>query len=121
MKYLLLFIALLLSFPIKAEEIEISGEIITSLLPTIIAFGENSRQSFTKTGATTYLENGRNSYGRWRVQNNLYCSHWPPSEMWVCYRVVIDGVPGKPPEKIVWIGTRGSRTINQIEQKGSSQ
>ena len=121
MKYLLLIFALLLSSPIKAEEKEISGELITSLLPTIIAFGKNSRQSFTKAGATTYLESGRNSSGRWRVQNNLYCSQWQPSEMWVCYRVVIDGDPGKPPEKIAWIGTSGNRTINQIEQKGSSQ
>ena len=121
MKYILLFFALLLSFPAKAEEKEISGGIISSLLPTIIAVGGNSRQSFTKTGATTYIEGGRNSYGRWRVQSNLYCSQWPPSEMRVCYRVVIDSEPDKPPKKIVWIGTSGNRTVNQIEHKGSSQ
>ncbi len=121
MKSLLMIMVLLLSFPLNAAERELNGDGITELLPNIIASGNNTRQSSTKTGATKYVDNGRNTFGRWRVQNNLYCSQWPPSEVWVCYRVVIDDDTGKPPNKIVWIGNSGNRTINKIEHKGSSQ
>ena len=105
--------------PAMAAEKELSGEEITDLLPTIIATGKNSRQTFTKIGATTYWDNGRKilgareTFGRWRVQNNLYCSQWPPSDAWACYRVVTDSSK----KSLVWIGMSGNRTMNQFEHK----
>ena len=51
----------------SAEEVKLSGEQIKAFLPTIIAVGEKTRQSFSKAGATTYTDRGRDSYGAWRV------------------------------------------------------
>lgn len=48
----------------------------------------NSTQTFYKNGETGYVE-GRPSLGYWRVENNQYCSQWPPSSTWTCYDVYL--------------------------------
>jgi len=108
----LIFVAIFCA-PAMAAEKELSGEEITNLLPVIIATGKNSRQTFKKSGATTYWDNGRETAGRWRVQNNLYCSQWPPSDAWACYRVMTDSSQ----KSLVWVGMSGTRTVNNFEHK----
>ncbi len=65
---------------------------------------------FSPTGSTTFLASSRPpSYGEWKAEDNQYCSQWPPSGGWDCYRISADGeevtfVPldgGDP-----WSGTR---------------
>jgi len=113
MKFIALIIMVFSCVPAMAQEKELSGEELTKLLPKIIATGKNSRQTFTKTGATTYWDNSRETFGRWRVQNNHYCSQWPPSDAWACYRVLTDSSQ----KSLVWVGMSGTRTVNQFEHK----
>ena len=48
-------------------------------------------QFFDPGGGTRYREQGgEETEGRWRVnQKGEYCSLWPPSDRWVCYRVTV--------------------------------
>lgn len=115
MKSVLLVAMLLLTASAMAAEKALSGAEIARLLPMIVAVGDNSRQTFTASGATTYIDGGRQSAGRWRVQDNLYCSQWPPSGSWACYQVLVDGEKGKSAERLIWVGNSGKRTINRID------
>jgi len=47
---------------------------------------------FSPAGSTTYLAESRPpSYGEWKAENNRYCSQWPPSGGWDCYKISADG------------------------------
>ena len=47
---------------------------------------------FSPAGSTTYLAESRPpSYGEWKAENDRYCSQWPPSGGWDCYRISADG------------------------------
>jgi len=81
-----------------AEERTLSGPEIAPFLQNIVSMGNNSRQTFSGDGTTSYSENGRYSAGRWQVQGNKYCSQWPPNTSWACYHVAIDEAAGT----IVW-------------------
>jgi len=86
---------------------------IAALLPTIVAIGDQTSQIFSSAGATTYTDRGRASFGSWRVQDDKYCSQWPPAGGWSCYAVDFD-----PEAKVlIWIGGGGDRTINRVETK----
>lgn len=98
----------------NAGETKLSGVEIEALLPTIIARGEATRQVFSDTGSTTHSNRGRDSFGRWRVQDDQYCSQWPPSGNWTCYDVIL--VEGAP-ETIIWIDALGGQTRNEFERR----
>ncbi|MBX2869461.1 MAG: hypothetical protein KTR18_12340, partial [Acidiferrobacterales bacterium] len=55
--------------------------------------GTKWRQTFTADGETYYEEtNGfRPSFGQWKALNNEYCSVWPPSAIWSCYKMTAEG------------------------------
>ncbi len=58
--------------------------------------GRKWRQTFSAGGATVYSEAGRaDSPGRWSARSDdgggLYCSLWPPSDRWDCYRMTQEG------------------------------
>jgi hypothetical protein len=44
-----------------------------------------ARQTFQASGRTLYIHGGHESWGRWRVEADAYCSSWPPSSLWACY------------------------------------
>jgi len=47
---------------------------------------------FSAAGSTTYLAESRPpSYGEWKAENDRYCSQWPPSGGWDCYKISADG------------------------------
>ena len=46
---------------------------------------KSANQTFYPSGKTLYNQGGRESRGNWRVQNNQYCSQWPPNDLWACY------------------------------------
>lgn len=85
-----------------AQERKLSGEEISNLLPKIKTKGPNYTQTFTDKGLTSYRYDGRPSEGRWMVQDDQYCSTWPPNNIIECYDVIADT------EKmtITWIGSR---------------
>jgi len=68
----------------------------------------NSSQSFSSGGETTFVE-GRPSLGYWRVDNNQYCSKWPPSSQWACYDVFLNSggntVRFRGTDGVNWDGT----------------
>ncbi len=55
--------------------------------------GRAYRQYFSPDGSTRYQEeNSRPSSGSWKVNDSgEYCSIWPPSSRWVCYKLLIHG------------------------------
>ena len=87
-----------------AQEQKLTGAEIEALLPNIKAKGENFTQVFTQKGLTTYTYDGRPSEGRWMVQDNQYCSTWPPNNAIECYDVLVD----KTQKSITWIGAGNS-------------
>lgn len=66
-------------------------QIITALSDRQVVYTNqgNSSQTFHKNGETTFVE-GRPSLGYWRVDNDQYCSQWPPSSTWACYDVYLN-------------------------------
>ena len=64
------------------------------------------RQVFYESGRTLY-DDGRDSWGYWEVRGDAYCSQWPPSAGWVCYRMWRWQRGGK--QWVVWIGDSGTR------------
>ncbi|MEP1206352.1 MAG: hypothetical protein ABJM29_17355 [Rhizobiaceae bacterium] len=95
----------------------LTSEEIAQLLPKIIAIGDQTSQIFSAAGATTYTDRGRASFGSWRVQDDKYCSQWPPAGGWSCYAVDYD----ETTKVLIWIGGGGDgdgdRTVNRVEPK----
>lgn len=58
-----------------------------------VTYDAGARQHFYASGRTLYTH-GEPSWGSWRVENDRYCSLWPPSPDWDCYEVQGDGVNG---------------------------
>ena len=103
---------ILFAAPLSAEERKLNNAEIDALLPTIVSLGENTRQTFSARGATTYTDRGRDSCGTWAARGDRYCSQWPPANGWACYDVLVDG------ETLIWVGDSGHRTINVMKPKG---
>ena len=49
-------------------------------------FEDGATQVFRSDGTTTYTEHGRPSEGTWYVEEQQFCSFWPPSYTG-CYEV----------------------------------
>lgn len=106
------FVLLLLTSPLSAKERKLSDAEIEALLPTIIVLGEDTRQTFSAGGATTYSDRGRDSYGSWAARGYRYCSQWPPANGWACYDVLVEN------DTLIWVGDSGNRTITTMKPKG---
>ena len=102
----------LLATSLSAEERKLNNAEIDALLPTIIAEGKDTRQTFSAKGATNYTDRGRDSFGTWAARGDQYCSQWPPANGWACYDVLVDG------DTLIWVGESGNRTINTMKPKG---
>lgn len=96
-----------------AAETRLSGGEITALLPEITAKTYDTFQTFSEDGSTNYRASGRPSTGRWRVEDNRYCSTWNTggTPIWTCYEVLRDG------DMLIWVDPNGERTVNTIEHK----
>jgi len=47
---------------------------------------ETAKQVFYASGRTLY-DSGRPSWGYWRIEDDAYCSQWPPNDLWACYKM----------------------------------
>lgn len=94
-----------------AQEIKLTGPQISELLVTIKSIGENNSQTFGKNGATNYTEKNRDSFGRWWVEADQYCSVWPPNSFKACYDVLRDG------NQLIWVGESGRRILTNLLPK----
>jgi hypothetical protein len=57
--------------------------ILAALSARVLGYPDGRLQDFFADGRTLYGE----SAGRWDVRGDRYCSVWPPSDGWTCYRV----------------------------------
>lgn len=100
-----------------AQEQLLQAPEIISLLANQKVKGEDFEQSFgDPTGhasaSTTYWQGGNASFGRWRVEGDAYCSQWPPTEFWTCYKVAT--YDENALKHVIWIASDGSRYIGHI-------
>ena len=92
-----------------AEERRLNAAEIEAMLSgnTAISTGGDPsyRQYFDPSGATTYVQEGREpSPGRWQADaaKDHYCSYWEPTG-WDCYEVYSEG-----PDSVIWVVPGGS-------------
>ena len=62
--------------------------ITTALSARVLGYPDGTLQDFFPDGRTLY----RDSFGRWEVRDDRYCSVWPPSDRWTCFSVAINGL-----------------------------
>lgn len=83
----LLVAALLVSSPVWAEDWrQLSGEEVREALTGRTVDYDGAWQDFRASGATLYNA-GEDSWGRWDIRGDQYCSQWPPNSSWACYDV----------------------------------
>jgi hypothetical protein len=103
----IVYLVLLISTPVQAEDISLSGAEITQTLSdvTLTAIDNNNHisQIFQKAGVTLYIVDGQQSQGFWKIQGEKYCSQWPPHEQWDCYDMTRNG------KIITFISSAGKR------------
>lgn len=101
------FALILLIWPgiLTAEEFRpLTGpQILDALSGRTLIYDNGATQVFEPSMATQYFL-GRPSSGSWAVRENLYCSIWPPSDLWACYEVQSDGT------RIRFVGNAGDVT-----------
>ena len=115
MRYLVFLFVIVSGAAAASGERQLSGEEISALLPSITATTDATRQTFAEDGGTLFKDATRTSEGRWRVQGDFYCSTWPPSDAWRCYRVGVEKGSGGKPDTIIWTDAElGDRTVNFI-------
>ena len=115
MRLLLAFLVLFAAPATASDARKLSGDEIKTLLPTITAVTETTRQTFAANGDTEHTDSARTTMGRWRVQQDFYCSTWPPSDAWRCYAVELREGSGAAPDRIIWIDAElGDRTVNDV-------
>ena len=85
-----LFVTALGSVGSAGEWPTLNGTQIETLLNDARLNYDGAWQEFYKSGKTLYNA-GRDSWGNWRVQGNLYCSEWPPNAGWDCYAMTQRG------------------------------
>jgi len=92
------FAALLLMAGVSVanEQTKLNSEQIRAFLSDHYVMGNYKgrewKSFFNANGDTHYSEaNGRPSNGRWKAENDRYCSQWPPSATWDCYIITASG------------------------------
>lgn len=118
MRVLIAVCTVLLASPAKPADRPLTNAEIADLLPRVVAIGQDTRQTFSAAGATTYSQGGRDSYGSWWAEGDQYCSRWPPADGFACYDVRLDEAPADGGDPILtWIGDSGVPSINRLKPK----
>jgi hypothetical protein len=86
-------------------------EIEEALAGRELIYDNAATQTFAAGGDTVY-DAGTPSRGSWRVSDDQYCSVWPPSDRWDCYRVERsqDGVV------LRFVSDRGGETLGRYAE-----
>lgn len=81
----------------------LEGEAMRAALEgRVLVYEDGTQQDFRADGQTLY---GADSWGRWRVEGDRYCSVWPPSDRWACYDLEREG------ERFRFLSDDGSETV----------
>ena len=106
---LLLCSVLVISTSAFSTEAKLDAAAIRELLSdtTYVSSDDNrpTEQVFQASGATFTIDVATKalSQGFWRIQDDKYCSVWPPSEHWSCYSVL------KTDQGVVFVSSSGTR------------
>ncbi len=86
MRRFALSLLLISTVPAAAEDgwVVMSGEEIQDALTDRKLQYASAWQEFRASGRTLYNA-GEDSWGYWAVRDDMYCSLWPPSDLWACY------------------------------------
>lgn len=89
-----LLIWLSVAIPALAEDWRaLDGPGITAALAArVVQYQDGSTQNFFQDGRTLYEAGGGESWGKWWVEGDRYCSSWPPSDVAACYGVEAQGL-----------------------------
>jgi len=68
----------------------LSGDEIRQALTGRTLQYDSAWQDFRASGKTLYNA-GADSWGNWQVQDDQYCSQWPPNDLWACYAMERNG------------------------------
>ncbi len=117
---LVLILLTIIANPAPAAERRLTGPEIVNLLAGATVIGAGFSQEFFRPkrnwpANTTNKEGSNLTFGKWEIRANQYCSQWPPSKLWSCYRVttwVNDGSIG-----IAWIDSSGRRFEGEIASR----
>ncbi|RLJ60275.1 hypothetical protein BCF46_0473 [Litoreibacter meonggei] len=90
----------------NADWLPLTGAEIDTALRDRGLIYENATQHFYASGRTLYTS-GRDSWGYWRVEEDTYCSQWPPADGWACYSVARRADNGA----LKFIGDSGAETV----------
>ena len=73
-----------------------------------LVYGSGAWQEFRVLGGTLYNA-GQDSWGDWRVEGDLYCSLWPPSDLWACFGMQRAG------DRLRFLDSNGEITEGHVE------
>lgn len=71
----------------------VGAGIAQGLTDRTVIYDNGATQHFYASGRTLYTF-GEPSWGSWRIENDRYCSLWPPAPDWDCYEVQSNGAGG---------------------------
>ena len=110
MRRLMMAMMMVLPVGVVGEEqswAAMSGAEITAALTERALKYSMATQKFYASGRTLY-DAGRPSWGYWRVEGDEYCSQWPPSDLWACYRMERLG------DQLRFVGEQGEKTVGDF-------
>lgn len=107
---------------VAADERRVKGDEIHAVLSGARVVGKGYEQLFGDprghdSAPTTYWEGKNASFGRWRVEDDQYCSQWGNFTYWTCYEMRVGEENGA--EKVIWIDTSGRRFEGIVEKEGA--
>ena len=92
MRRFALIVLLIWPFTVSAGDVwaPLSGSEIREALTGRTLQYETAWQDFRASGKTLYNA-GSDSWGNWRIEDDQYCSQWPPNDLWACYEMERSG------------------------------
>jgi hypothetical protein len=87
-------LAVCLASPTQAGEwrqLDDAG-IAAALTARVLLYQDGATQNFFADGRTLYEAESGESWGKWWVEGDRYCSTWPPSDTPACYNVDANGL-----------------------------
>ena len=84
------------------------ADIEVALMARMVLYADGAQQTFMGAGVTTYQDGDAMSAGSWRVEEDKYCSVWPPSDLWACYGVEVSGID------VRFVGEGGEVTVGRF-------
>lgn len=84
-------------------------EISTALAARVLGYDGGEMQNFFADGRTLYEVKGGESWGKWKVEGDQFCSVWPPSDHWTCFDLERDSTG----RSLRFVGSDGAESIGR--------